>query len=229
MWRNRDEGRVARDEKNPLVSAHVSFTGSVRAIAPEQYTAPADPATSSLVPRHSPLVNTAGFTLLEMVIVVILISILGLFALDRFWSLRVAAERAGIQQVVGNIRSALGMEVARYALENRLADLPRLDGGNPMLLLAQTPAGYIGKTKRRSTKITEGNWYFDPDTKTLNYRIIYAENRDGAPGQPAELRWRIRLVYRDRNASQQFEPGIDAIEGLDLIRLTPSQSSAGHP
>ncbi len=160
-----------------------------------------------------------GFTLLELVVVIILISILGLFALDRFWSLRVAAERAAVQQVVGNIRSALGLEVARYALENRLAELPLLDGSNPMLLLAQTPAGYLGEITPDPAAVVEGSWYFDPASKTLNYRMIYAENSAARRNEPAGARFRITLIYRDRNHNQRFDPGFDAISGLDLVRL----------
>ncbi len=161
----------------------------------------------------------AGFTLLELVVVIILISILGMVALDRFWSLRVAAEHATVAQVTGNIRSALGLEVVRYALDNRLADLPRLDGSNPMLLLAQTPIGYIGETSMAPARITEGSWYFDPGTKTLNYRVNYRKNFDGPREEFPRIRWRITFVYRDRNHNQRFDPGLDAIGGLDLVRL----------
>ncbi len=160
-----------------------------------------------------------GFTLLELVVVIVLIAILGLFALDRFWSLRVAAERAMVAQVAGNIRSALGLEVVRYALDNRLADLSRLDGSNPMLLLAQTPIGYIGETSMDPARITEGSWYFDPDTKTLNYHVTYRENFGGPRKALALIRWRITFVYRDRDHNQRFDPGLDAIGGLDLVRL----------
>jgi len=161
-----------------------------------------------------------GFTLLELVAVIIIIAILGLVALDRFWSLRVAAERATIKQVTGNIRSALGMEVARFALENRLAELPRLDGSNPMLLLAQTPSGYLGEISPDPATLVEGSWHFDPASKTLDYRVIYAENFDSGRDNPARIRFRITLIYRDRNDNQRFDPGLDAISGLDLVSLT---------
>ncbi len=160
-----------------------------------------------------------GFTLLELVLVIIVISILGLFALNRFWALRIAAERATVKQVTGNIRSALGLEVARYALDNRLADLARLDGSNPMLLLAQTPVGYIGESSLAASEIAAGSWYFDPGTKTLNYRVSYRKKFDGQLEDLPRSRWRITLIYRDRNANQRFDPGLDAISGLDLVSL----------
>jgi len=162
-----------------------------------------------------------GFTLLELVVVIVVIAILATVALDRFWSLQVAAERAAVQQVAGNIRSALGMEVARFALENRVGELPQLDGSNPMSLLAQTPVGYLGAVSPDSTNIEDGSWYFDPDKKTLNYHAIYTENFESSPELPARLRWRITLLYRDQNANQQLDPGVDAIEGLNLVQQEP--------
>ena len=157
-----------------------------------------------------------GFTLLELVMVIILISILGLFVMDRVWSLRVAAERAAVAQVTGNIRSALGLEVARYALENRLDELARLDGSNPVRLLAQAPADYRGETTGEEA---DAGWFYDPASKTLGYRARYPENA-GENGAP--LRWQIRLIYQDRDGNRRFDATRDAIEGLDLVRLPPA-------
>ena len=211
---------MARDEENPPACLCIFATRPVCAAESEKCASPAaHNTTPSLATRPSSLVNASGFTLLELVGVIIIISILGLFALDRFWSLRVAAERAAVQQVVGNIRSALGLEVARYALENRLAELPRLDGSNPMLLLAQTPTDYLGKLSPNPASVVEGSWYFNPDSKTLNYRVIYAENFDPGLDEPAHVRFRITLIYRDLNDNQRFDPGLDAISGLDLVSL----------
>ncbi len=180
--------------------------------------------TASVVPVHlkANLQNESGFTLLEMVIVIILIAILASIALERFWSLRVAAERVAIQQVVGNIRSALGMEVARYALDNRLTELNQLDGSNPMLLLAQQPTGYLGEIVFDPAKIAAGSWYFDTAAKTLNYHVNFKENIDDPVDKAfPRIHWRISLVYQDRNHNQHYDPRFDAINGLDLNRLTP--------
>ena len=219
MWLNRGKGRVARDKENPPACLHVFATRPVCVAEPEKCASPAAHTTSSLATRPSSLINASGFTMLELVVVIIIISILGLFAMNRFWSLRIAAERASVKQVTGNIRSALGMEVARYALDNRLAELPRLDGSNPMLLLAQTPVGYIGESAPDAAAITDGSWYFDPGTRTLNYRVSYRKNFDGRPEALPPHRWRITLVYRDRNNNQRFDPDLDAIGGLDLVSL----------
>ena len=51
--------------------------------------------------------NERGFSLLELVVVIILISVLAVFALDRLLALRFEAERIGVQSVVGALRSGL--------------------------------------------------------------------------------------------------------------------------
>ncbi len=209
MWQNKQTSTQRSQEKNGVK------VGNTHPTKQRYYTRPVGWA----LPTTPPPQANRGFTLLELVMVIIVIAILGLFALDRVWSLRIAAERAVIQQVTGNLRSALGMEVARYALENRVGELPRLDGSNPMLLLAQTPVGYLGEVSADSTEAKAGSWYFDPATKTLNYHVSYAENFASRLEQPAQLRWQIHLIYRDRNNNQQLDPGVDAIQGLDLIRL----------
>ena len=89
-----------------------------------------------------------GFTLLELVVVIVIISILGLFAIDRLFAIRNAAERAAVKQVVGTIKSALGIEVARLALAGKLSAVAKLDKTNPLALLSQTPANYLGEKEK---------------------------------------------------------------------------------
>lgn len=86
-----------------------------------------------------------GFTLLEMVIVIILISFLGLIILDRVWKYRVYAEEAAVTATIGNIRSALGLEVAKLAVRGQTQKISAFESTNPMILLAQAPHNYIGE------------------------------------------------------------------------------------
>jgi len=211
------EARRRRENSGQIVNLTISVA-SCRACS-HQYQINDKKLRVSAPLRFQHLARQKGFTLLELVMVIVVIAILATVALDRFWSLQVAAERAMIQQVTGNIRSALGMEVARFALDGRVGELPQLDGSNPMLLLAQTPVGYLGEVSPDSAEITEASWYFDPNSQTLNYRVSYGENFDSHLEQPALLRWRIHLIYQDHNHNQQLDPGIDAINGLNLVRL----------
>jgi len=160
-----------------------------------------------------------GFTLLELVVVIIIISILGLFAIDRVFAIRIAAEQASVKQLVGTIKSALGLKVAQLALEGNMVAVSKLDKSNPLLLLSQTPANYIGE-KDNSNKIIEpGVWYFNKKQNALIYNIRYSEGFETKLKGLPRIRYRIKLVYNDRNKNKRFDVRYDSIAGLDLISI----------
>ena len=167
------------------------------------------------------LINNSqlGFTLLEMVVVIIIISILGLFAIDRIFAIRIAAEQAAVKQIIGTMKSALGLEVARLALEGKMSTVAKLDKTNPMHLLSQKPNNYLGE-KDDSHHISEtGIWYFDKKQKVLIYNVIYKENfKTTLKGLP-RIRHRIKLVYNDRNRNKRYDHNYDSIAGLDLFPI----------
>jgi len=161
----------------------------------------------------------SGFTLLELVVVIIVISILGLFAIERIFAIRIAAEQAAVKQVVGTIKSALGLEVARLALEGNLSSVAKLDKTNPMTLLSQAPNNYLGEKESSENIIEPGIWFFDLKEKALVYNVIYNENFSTPLKDLARIRHQIILVYNDRNNNNRFEMRYDTIAGLDLFPL----------
>lgn len=169
--------------------------------------------------KHTLQNNQHGFTILELVVVIIVISILGLFAIDRMFVLRIAAEQAAVKQTVGTIKSALGLEVARLALDGNMAGVAKLDKSNPMQLLSQTPNNYRGE-KDKSNMINEtGIWYFDKKQKTLVYNVTYTENfKTSLKGTP-RIRYRVKLIYNDHNKNKRFDARYDSIAGLDLFSV----------
>jgi general secretion pathway protein G len=160
-----------------------------------------------------------GFTLLELVVVIIVISILGLFAIDRIFAIRMAAEQAAVKQVVGIIKSALGLEVARLALEGNLSSVAMLDKTNPITLLSQAPNNYLGEKDGSNQVIEPGVWYFDKKQKALTYNVIYKENFSSPLKGLPRIQHQIKLVYNDRNKNKRFDIYYDSIAGLDLFPL----------
>ena len=160
-----------------------------------------------------------GFTLLELVVVIIVISILGLFAIDRIFAIRHAAEQAAVKQLVGTIKSALGLEVANLALKGNMAAVVKLHRTNPTLLLSQKPHNYIGEKDDPSHITQPGIWYFDKRQKALIYNVTYKENfKTSLKGVP-RIRYRIKLIYNDQNRNKRFDLSTDAIGGLDLVAI----------
>lgn len=172
--------------------------------------------------RRGPLVTSDGFSLLELVVVIIIISILMVLAIQRLLSLQVDAERVVMESVVGALRSAIGIKVAEKIVRQNPGDLATLESSNPMNLLAETPNNYIGElTGVDPGTLTPGSWYFDVDGRALIYIVDNSGYFSGGLSDPPRARFRIQLVYTDRNNNESYDSGVDSIEGL---RLAPLES-----
>ncbi|MES2318336.1 MAG: type II secretion system protein [Pseudomonadota bacterium] len=147
-----------------------------------------------------------GFTLLELAVTVIIIAVLAGALLSRVTIYQEEAERVAMENVVGVLRSALGMKAGQLVAQGRGAELSKLLTINPMELLAQKPANYLGEYySPQKAKISRGNWYFNrkllllvyiartgatnqaPDSQQFMYKIELIRDLDGANGlKPAE-------------------------------------------
>lgn len=167
--------------------------------------------------------SKSGFTLLEMVVVIVLIGFLALIVLNRVWTYRVYAEEAAVTATIGNIRSALGLEVAKLVVRGQAKNIPNLENTNPMQLLAQIPHNYLGEIEHNQTIKKTGVWYFDKSERTLNYIVNFTENfKSNVKGIP-RTRHKLIFVYTDRNNNKRFDKYIDDVNGLDLVALEPYQ------
>ncbi|MCW8901618.1 MAG: type II secretion system GspH family protein [Gammaproteobacteria bacterium] len=162
-----------------------------------------------------------GFTLLEMVVVIVLVGFLGLIILDRAWKFRVYAEEAAVTSIIGNIRSALGLEVAKLAVRGKIKNIANLHNTNPMNLMAQTPDNYIGEVDDTSNVEGKGIWYFNKSDHTLNYTVSYTDNFKSNVNGIKRTRHQLKIVYTDNNKNSRFDAGIDDINGLDLVAKEP--------
>lgn len=141
-----------------------------------------------------------GFSLLELVLVIILVVALYALAIDRILPLRGDAEAAAVATTVGTLRSAMGMEVAARIVHRGLDEIASLAGANPMRLLAETPDNYLGEIDGvQPAQLPAGHWYFDRATGELVYLVRYAEYfRTDLPGVPRMV-FKVELVYNERN------------------------------
>lgn len=168
--------------------------------------------------RHS----HRGFSLLELVIVIVIISVLLVMAISRLLALQVDAERVTMETVAGTLRSAIGIKVAETIVNMKVADLQDRVGSNPMDLLAETPHNYLGERDGVDpATLEDGNWYFDRQAKVLVYLVRNKGFFSGGLPNPPRARFALRLVYSDKNGNGVFDPGVDAIEGL---RLSPVET-----
>lgn len=180
--------------------------------------------------REGGAARGAGFSLLELVIVVALIAILWLVAIDRILRLRIDAERVAMLQVLGGLRSALGLEVAERVVRRGLASVVELQGSNPMALLAETPHNYAGELDAPDpASVPPGSWYYDRRSRLLVYRVRHPEAFEGGPAQgPPRARFRVEVVWRDRDGDGRLDPGVDGIGGVRLAPVEPYRWKTGR-
>ena len=163
----------------------------------------------------------AGFTLLELVIVIVILSVLLTVAISRFLALQADAERAAVDTMLGTLRSALGIKVAELIVKQELGGLGVLAGSNPVDRLAEVPSNYLGAlTDADPSTLQSGNWYFDKGSKTLVYLVRSAEYFSGGLANPARARFAVSLLYRDRNGNGVYDVG-EALEGVRLAAVEP--------
>lgn len=166
--------------------------------------------------------QNSGFSLLELVVVIVIISVMLVMAISRLLALQVDAERVTMETIAGTLRSSLGMKVAESIVKGKVADLRLYEGSNPMTLLAETPRNYLGELDSVDpVKLEDGNWYYDKQAKTLVYLVRNKGFFTGGLPTPPRARFAVSLVYSDRNGNGAFDAGVDAIEGLRLRVVEP--------
>jgi prepilin-type N-terminal cleavage/methylation domain-containing protein len=122
-----------------------------------------------------------GFSLLELLIVVVIISVLMVVAIDKLLKLRYEAERVMVQSVVAALRSALYVEFSASTARGERNRLDSLRGSNPMLRLSEKPDGYAGEFYGPDSAVFEpGTWYFDTRDHALVY-VLRFQNSSSAP------------------------------------------------
>lgn len=167
--------------------------------------------------------RSGGFSLFELLVVIIIISILMVIAIQRLLALQVDAERVVMESVVGSLRSALGIKVAETYVRQGPASLAVLESSNPMNLLAEVPANYLGELASTvdPASLEPGNWYFDTGNRNLVYLVNNTGYFSGGVPDPARARFAVRIVYSDKNENGIYDASVDLIEGL---RLAPLES-----
>ncbi len=158
----------------------------------------------------------SGFSLLELVVVIAIIATLSVAVMSRLWQVQVDAEQVAMEQVLGTLRSALGIKVASYFVQNDMAGIRTLLGTNPMDRLSEVPKNYLGAlTGADPDTIAGGSWYFDASSRVLVYRVRNQDYFRGGLGAPARARFTIRVVYEERSR------GRNEIAGVTLVALEP--------
>jgi len=156
-----------------------------------------------------------GFSLFEVVVVVLMIGVLMSLAIDRLMRVQVDAERVSVQYVIGALESALSLQVAEIVVRRGLDAVRALENRNPMSYLEKTPVNYFGAARDNAiSRPRESGWYFDTDEKILVYTVKNTRYfRSSVDGRP-RIRLQLRLIYQDAAGGKQSIRGV-RLQSLD--------------
>ncbi len=144
------------------------------------------------------LSNQHGFSLFEIVVVILLIGVLVSAAIDRLLQLQIETERISVKHVIGVLESAVYMQTAEIVLRQGLGSLREMENTNPVDYLEKPPDNYAGKKSGAAAEgVPVSNWYFDSVKHVLVYKvknIKYFES--DIQGEP-RIQLKLFLIYRD--------------------------------
>lgn len=159
-----------------------------------------------------------GFTLIELIIVIIIIvTLMGLF-MNRVMFYQEQAEKVAMEEVSGAIQSALILQYGQILTRGKPSDVAALTHDNPMNWLQKRPRNYAGEFYEPTPlSVESGNWVFDLKTRDLVYLVRNAVHfKPGRDGK-SWIRFHVVTHYEPsrlpslQNASPeltgiQFEP-----------------------
>lgn len=115
-------------------------------------------------------VSSKGFTLIELIVVVIIVLALGGTFLNRALYYQEQAEKTAMEGVAGSLQVALTMQYAEIMTRGKPSDVPALAAANPMDWLQKKPSNYAGEFYDPTPASVEpGSWMFDLKTRELIY------------------------------------------------------------
>jgi len=157
-----------------------------------------------------------GSSLLELVFVVLIITTLMIFAINRIQTLLVDVEKVSILRVTGALNSAINLQAAEIVVDQGVEAIRVLEHTNPMKFLTELPHNYIGlRSDNQADQLGTSNWYFDNKERILGYTVNNKQHFESSLKGVPRARFRVVLVYREGNQSDENKK----IQGIVLKSL----------
>jgi type II secretory pathway pseudopilin PulG len=110
-----------------------------------------------------------GFTLFEVIIIIVIVAFLGAVAIVRYISMTKDTERANVEWVIGSLRSALNLYSAK-----QVAAMQPITAHNPFDDLGNKPSNYVGTFGDVNlSNCQPGQWaYQSGDSSNGNWPVV---------------------------------------------------------
>lgn len=127
---------------------------------------------SRVAGMHKLPVAERGFTLLELIVVIVIIAVMVSSFIDRALIYQEQAEKTAMEGVAGAIQDALVMRQGQMQLRGGLSKRPSMAQDNPMSWLLKIPSNYAGEFYDPTPQTVQpGNWLFDLKSRDLIYVV----------------------------------------------------------
>lgn len=166
-------------------------------------------------------IGPRGYTMFELVCVIVVVSLLMLVVLDRALRYQAMAEKTAMELTIMNMRSGLRLRVAELMMADRTNELGGLVQDNPIRWLEKPPANYLGEIRNpQRARLPVNAWYFDPDRRELVY--VLRRNRFFGD-EPAEGTSVVLKVTAVERAPAIAGSGPQNAEGVALVRVAQAR------
>lgn len=166
--------------------------------------------------------SSAGFTLFELILVVILVAVFAGILLGRFLIYQEMAEKAAMEQTAGAVRSALNLQVAKLLTQGRVEDIPKIATVNPMNFMTDQQRNYVGEFYEATlADIPPGSWYYDLKHQELVYLVFRGSHFVPDPDGLKRVRYKIGLVYNEELFRDAATLGKKDLGGVVLKEVAP--------
>ena len=155
----------------------------------------------------------AGFSLLELIVVVVLVILLFSVAGMRLLPLRGEAEKVHVLRVHGSVQAALALQLSERVLSGRLDAVDELQEENPLSWLSHAPRQMA--PDEPCTSVEPGYWAWCDADRTLIYRLRYPQYFENLPASTNVLRFHV-TVERTHGLLQRV--AFVAVDGLPVLR-----------
>lgn len=121
--------------------------------------------------------RSGGFTLIELIVVIILVVVVMGILIDRALFYQEQAEKTAMENVAGAIQSALILQYGQIMTRGKPSDVEVLAQANPMDWLQKKPRNYAGEFYDPTPlSVDSGSWVFDLKTRDLIYVVHNASH-----------------------------------------------------